>query len=80
MTAISRSVAEANSQSAVRLRRLKKAEYVSPQGVPFMCGTCRFYDNRAPGILGYCHLKEVEAIVEEEGCCDYWTSPEGVHG
>jgi hypothetical protein len=49
-------------------KRLEDAGYVSPQGKPFLCKTCDFFD----GMTGYCRNREVHAFVEAKACCDFY--------
>jgi hypothetical protein len=85
--ALSSLISQVDPSAAIQ--RLKKAEYVSPQGVPFECGTCQFFKEPKPSRfiprvtnsrLGFCDNESIQTFVEKEGCCDYWTSMEGVHG
>jgi hypothetical protein len=68
---------EANPAAVSRLRR---SGYMSSLGVPFKCGSCDFFRpvNSRAGV-GDCSHPEIRAVVESNGCCNYFTY-EGVHG
>lgn len=53
--------------------RLKEQAYLSPQDVPFKCGTCDHFNK----IDTYC--KALKCYVEYNGCCNIWQH-NGIHG
>jgi hypothetical protein len=57
---------------------LRRAGYLSPQGVPFRCETCDYY-RRKGGFYGKCVNKAIMLLVEAYGCCNLWAR-DGVHG
>lgn len=64
------------ADNGLAIPRLRKAGYMSPRGVPFRCSTCHWF-NRGEN---YCANRDIRSTVELGGCCNYWTSPGGVHG
>ena len=50
--------------------RLNKEEagYLPPQGVPFRCGDCKWFDSKL-----FCEL--VHGMVSKNGCCNLFTAP-----
>jgi len=57
--------------------RLRDPEvnYMGPKLGPFMCGHCKYFEERKDG-RGYCSHPEVRAHVESAGCCNEYTSEE----
>lgn len=63
--------------------RLEAGGYVSPQGVPFKCGTCEFFVEGTGRVLSVfaplgsgvsrCEHPKIKAPAEYDGCCDYWS-------
>ena len=53
--------------------RLKEQHYLSPQNVPFACGTCDHYVK----VDGFC--RALKCYVEKNGCCNIWKH-NGVEG
>jgi hypothetical protein len=57
---------------------LKRAAYLSSQGVPFECLTCDYYRKRGEW-YGDCVQPSIKRKVEAWGCCNLWQR-NGVHG